>query len=194
MGFIENLKNTLQRQKEQGLALEKRASKAWEAQAAANERAIKRARECLEASSFPRLAKELSEFIGAGVHIGTREVAGHFEYSGGGLILYNEEVATGKHEMFPGRDGGGRAPRWIKPYMRMEINWDYDEAHVYGSDSVLGYKYKHIGIHFEEDWKIHVIGEITRGIATTLSKNKWHGKLHEQEKALEKAYLRPAKY
>ena len=75
----------------------------------------------------------------------------------------------------------------------MEINWDYEPEEFRGGRGgvwswIHGCKYKHIGIHFEEDWKIHVIGS-TVVTTTTLSKNKWHGKQREQEKALEKAYL-----
>ena len=180
-------------QKEQELAVKKRANKVFEAREAADERAIKRARACLEASSFPRLARELSEFIGPGSHVDTREVARHFWMSSGNMIDAHEEAALNKGLS---SDGEQTDPRGVKPYIRMEINWDYEQTLLSewnGRNAYIsghGYTYKHIGIHFDEDWKIHVIG--LPSVVTTLSKNKWHGKLHEQGKALEKAYLHPA--
>ena len=184
-------------QKEKELALKNRASKAWEARAAADERAIKRARECLEASSFPRLARELSEFIGAGAHVDTREVAGHKKHRAD-IYAFRDEIVIGKAvEAFGtyGYDDGVIPSGRVKPYISTEINWDYerDMSYIYWKpgtkpENLELYKYKHIAIHFEEDWKIHVIGG-TVLYTTTLSKNKWHGKQREQEKALEKAYL-----
>lgn len=108
MGFIENLRKTLQMQKERELAEEKSAREALEAQKAADEQAS--------------------------------------------ILAYKV---------------GANNRTWQS-----------------------GYKYKHIGIHFDEDWKIRVIGIPSKVIS--LSKNKWHGKQREQEKALENAYLHPA--